>query len=107
MNEVLHSIVLIAVDSGKVNEANDLGISVFQFIDRDVAVRKLATGLDGSSCFSVSAVVAGNLTPCARLWIDSGRNLGVVVPDLLPVELSEWFDEASEVMKGEGDDNVE
>ena len=107
MNAVLLSIVLIAVDTGKVNDSNDLGISVFQFIDRDVAVRKLATSLDGSNCFSVSVVVEGNLIPSARLWIDSGRNLGMVAPDLIPEELAKWFTQAEMVMKGDGDENVE
>lgn len=100
MNKVLHSIVLVGLHAGKVNDSSDLGTSVFLFIDRDVSVRRLAVALDGSTCFSVSVTMDGNLVPCARLWIDSGRNLGAVAPDPIPTELADWFIGAEMVMEG-------
>jgi hypothetical protein len=99
-NKVVTAIALCAVDTGKVTEVDELANSMFTFVDREVSVKRIAQAMDGSTCFSVSAVHNGLLNPLAKLWVDASRSAGIIVLDeRVPSDLSKWLLEVAEVME--------
>lgn len=98
-NKVVTAIALCAVDTGKVTEVDELANAMFMFVDREVAVKRIAQAMDGSTCFSVSAVHNGLLTPLAKLWLDASRTASIIVLDeRIPSDISKWLLEVAEVM---------
>lgn len=98
-NKVVTAIALSAVDTGKVTEVDELANALFTFVDREVSVKRIAQAMDGSTCFSVSAVHNGFLTPLAKLWLDASRTAGIILLDeSVPKDISKWLLEVAEVM---------
>lgn len=104
-DRVLPAIVLMAIDSDKVNSVDDMGIQVFQFVDREAAVKHIAQTMDGANCYSVSVADRGQLVPLGRMWLNASRTPGNMVHDFVNSALAQWIQEVSDLIEVEGKDD--
>ena len=104
--KVVTVIALVGIDTGRVTELEDMAPTVFQFVDREVSVKRIAETMDGSVCYSVSAVSAGNLEWLAKLWLNASRVAGTVVfNERLSSDLTKWMADVYDVIDME--DNID